>query len=276
MRKLLLLAGLFLAFHTAPAVANGKQETSCGGPETPCVLESGRSYHLRIPDGWDGVSPLPVMLYFHGWKRQGAQPAKSSRVGAATAKRGVLLVAPNGQNRTWNFWSADTEDVGFAQDVLADAARRFPIDRDRIFVSGYSFGSAMAWRYACQKGGHVAALLAVAGSLRRVTACPQAPGEVRHVHGLKDTVMDFPMGPGGDTTHPVAFWRKTFGCGEGGRPGEWTPADETGLLTFERISWEDCPGGTVHLDLHPRGHFIPRGWIARQLDEILGLEPSFP
>lgn len=245
----------------------------CGPAELPCVLEDGRSYHTRVPDGWDGVSPLPVMLYFHGWKRQGTQPVRSERVGDATRRRGVLLVAPNGANRTWNFWSSETPDVSFAKAVLEDVARHYPVDRDQIFVSGYSFGSAMAWRYACDRGNELAALIAVAGSLRQIVRCPQAPRQVRHVHGLKDTVMDFPMGPGGDTTHPVAHWRQIYACGDAERSGAWHATQD---LNFERISWENCATGAVYLDLHPRGHFIPKGWIARQLDELLGRPPTFP
>ena len=118
----------------------------------------------------------------------------------------------------------------------------------------------------------MAALLAVAGTLRQTEDCATAPAEVRHVHGLADTVMDFPMGPGGDTTYPVALWRAAYGCGGGEAQGAWQQRE---FLTFERISWE-CATGRVTLDLHPGGHFIPHGWFARQLDELLGLPNSYP
>ena len=56
--------------------------------------------------------------------------------------------------------------------VLEDVAKRYPIDPERIYVSGYSFGGAMAWRYVCQSGNDVAALLAVAGSIRQTEDLP--------------------------------------------------------------------------------------------------------
>ena len=40
--------------------------------------------------------------------------------------------------------------------------------------------------------------------------------------------------------------------------------------------WNDCSAGRVSLDIHPGGHFIPHGWIARQLDELLDLPFSYP
>ena len=132
----------------------------------------------------------------------------------------------------------------------------------------------MAWRYVCEHGNGVSALLAVSGTLRQAEECPQGPTEVRHVHGLADTVMDFPMGPGGDETYPVALWRTQFDCNTAHNAGRWQAVD---FLQFRRTIWGDCADGhKVTLDLHKGGHFIPHGWIARQLDEILGLVPSYP
>ena len=45
---------------------------------------------------------------------------RHDRIVSATAKRGVLLVAPNGANRTWDFWRAGSPDVAFARAVLDD------------------------------------------------------------------------------------------------------------------------------------------------------------
>lgn len=143
----------------------------CHG-ETPCELGD-RSYHVMEPEGWDGASPLPVLLHFHGWSRTGRHAQHSNRVGASAKRRGVLLVTPNGRRKTWDFWSAETEDVDFADAVLKDVAENYPVDAERIYVSGYSYGSAMAWRYVCHSGNDVAALLAVVSTLNRVRIAPK-------------------------------------------------------------------------------------------------------
>lgn len=246
---------------------------TCEGP-VACPVGD-RSYHVKVPDGWDGETPMPVLLHFHGWARTGALPVNHQRISGHTRRRGVLLLAPNGRNKTWDFWNGRGRDVDFAAAVIEDAAKRYPIDRSRIYVSGYSYGSAMAWRYACENGDGVAALLAISGTLDQYEDCAQKPREVRHVHGLKDNVLDFPFGPGGDTTYPVALWRDLLGCEDTAvEASSWSARE---FLSFSRSTWADCARGTqVILDVHGGGHFIPHGWIGWQLDQLMGRTPRYP
>lgn len=244
---------------------------ACTG-EVPCPLGE-RSYHVREPDGWNGTDPLPVLLHLHGWARQGTLIVQHQRISGATRRRGVLLVAPNGQRKTWDFWRDGGPDTVFARAVLEDVKARYPVIEDKVFVSGYSYGSLMAWRFVCEDGADIAALLAIAGALPQETVCAEAPREVRQVYGLKDGVLPFPFGPDEDTAHPVRLWRNAFGCGAATPGGDWQQVD---FLTLTRTVWDDCARGRVTLDLHPGGHFIPHGWIARQLDELLGLPISYP
>lgn len=265
-------AAVLAALLLAPAaVAQSAQPEGCAA-QVPCPLGD-RSYHLLPPDDWDGVTPLPVLLHFHGWGRQGTLIVKHGRIAGATRPRGVLLLAPNGLGKTWDFWRPESPDSAFAAAVIEDAAARFPIDRDRIFVSGYSYGSAMAWRFACDKGADVRALLAVSGTLDQRESCDTAPDEIRHVHGTRDTVMAFPFGPDGDTTYPVALWRQHHGCSNPSGTATYATTEKD---RFERVIWGECSTGRVVLDVHKRGHFIPRGWFAYQLDELLSSSADSP
>lgn len=264
----MLIRFLLFILLAAPALA---AERECHD-EIPCQLGD-RSYHVREPDGWDGKSPLPVLMHFHGWMRTGALPVKHQRISGATRRRGVLLIAPNGNGKSWDFWRPGTNDVDFARAVLEDVKARYPVDEQRVFVSGYSWGANMAWRFVCEDGADVSALLAISGTLDQNENCPTAPREVREVYGLSDTVLDYPYGPDGDDSYPVALWRNKFNCGVVSSSGDWNAVS---WLTFDRREWNDCETGRVTLDIHPAGHLIPRGWIARQLDELLGREPGYP
>jgi polyhydroxybutyrate depolymerase len=264
-----------LVLWAGSAAAVGPTHRSCQ-LDVPCDVGA-RSYHVKEPDGWDGTSPLPVLIHFHGWQRTGALPVQHQRISGATRRRGVLLIAPNGNRKTWNMWSPDTDDVDFAEAVLDDVEKRYPIDTGNIFLSGYSYGSIMAWRVACDRGTrmNVRALLGISGTISQTEDCPEAPQEVRHVHGVKDTVLRFPFGPEGDPTYPVQLWRDRLGCSDiGDETRDWSVVS---FLTLSRTEWTDCTNGTkVALDVHPGGHFIPHGWIGRQLDELLERTPTYP
>lgn len=271
-RFFLILATLVLG--TASFAQTNPDSILSGNPchgQTACKL-GGREYHVKEPDGWDGVSPLPVLLHFHGWGRSGAGPVFNGRISGATRRRGVLLVAPTGRNNTWDFRSTGSADIDFANAVMADVATRYPLDPDYIMVSGYSYGGLMAWRYACESGADLRAAMSISATLFTSGTCPQGPAEFREVYGLRDTVLSFPYGPNGDTTFPVGFWRDHYGCVTAPVTQDYTI---TGNRTFARSTW-GCGANAVTLDVHPGGHLIPRGWIGRQLDELLDRAPTYP
>ncbi len=256
-----------LAFIPAQSASAQTEASTACALEIPCRIGE-RSYHARIPDGWDGKTPLPVLMHFHGWGRQGPLIMKHTRIAGATRKLGVLLLAPNGQGRSWQFWTPDTQDVPFAESVLEDAAKRWPIDRSKIFVSGYSYGSAMAWRFACAQGNKVNTLLAISGTLPSQEETCNSPVNVRHVHGTRDTVMDMPIGDDGDVTYAVKLWRDRNFCKDTSPTKQsWRALQR---LSFNRHTWNKCESGkSVILDVHKRGHFIPRQWIKTQLEQLL-------
>ncbi len=275
-RRMRFLFCLIALCWALPAAAMGPWQRDTCHLDVPCVLDD-RSYHVKEPDDWDGTSPMPVLIHFHGWQRTGALPVQHQRISGATRRRGVLLIAPNGIRKTWDMWYPETDDVQFAVDVLANVMARYPIDPDNIFLSGYSYGSIMAWRVACDRGQemNVRALLGISGTISQSEDCAQYPQEARHVHGLKDNVLDFPYGPQGETDYPVSLWRNHLGCTDVATDTrDWSVVD---FLTLTRTEWGNCADGTkVTLDIHSGGHFIPHGWIGRQLDELLDRSPTYP
>lgn len=237
----------------------------CRKGKEACSLGD-RSYWILPPDNWDRKTPLPVMLYFHGWGRQGHVPVNHMHIGGATRKAGILLVAPDGLGKSWDFWRPGSRDTKYAMEVLADVARYFPIDENRLLVGGYSWGSSMAWRFSCEAGNKVHTLLGISGTLYDQTEqCDTGAVEIRHVHGLKDTVMEFPYGPDGSQTGPVRLWRRANGCpSKPSQTGNWQTRQK-----FTRYLWRKCTSGkSVTLDVHGGGHWIAKGWLARQFEEM--------
>ncbi|MEM7213944.1 MAG: polyhydroxybutyrate depolymerase [Pseudomonadota bacterium] len=269
--KAIVLVVSALAFSTSGLVKTaGAVNEDCIG-NIPCQLGD-RSYHVLPPDNWDGKSALPVLLHFHGWGRQGPVPVNHQHIGGAARKAGVLLIAPNGLGKSWAFWRAGSRDTDFAKEILKDVKKNYPVDLSRIYVSGYSWGSSMAWRFSCEAGNHVTVLLGISGTFYDQSEdCDTGPVEVRHVHGLKDTVMDFPYGPNGEETGPVRLWQRINGCtAEPTGNGSWETTQK-----FTHYVWENCSSGkSIRLDVHGGGHWIAKGWLAKQLEELVGEETS--
>ena len=97
-RRMIAAAAFAAALSGALAtIGDAAPADSCAAGNAPCKLGD-RSYHLRVPDGWDGETPLPVLLHFHGWGRQGDVSVRHRHVGAAADMAGVLLIAPNGRS----------------------------------------------------------------------------------------------------------------------------------------------------------------------------------
>ncbi|MGI9353127.1 MAG: alpha/beta hydrolase family esterase [Rhizobiaceae bacterium] len=266
---LLLIATNLLLIGTDNIKVTAAEQPCIG--DTPCPLGD-RSYHVLPPDNWDGKTRLPVLLYFHGWGRQGPVPLNHKHIGGATRKTGVLLIAPNGLGKSWDFWRPGSRDTEFAKEVLADVEESYPLDRSKLFVSGYSWGSSMAWRFSCEAGDQVSVLLGISGTFYdQNEECKTGPVEVRHVHGLTDTVMDFPYGPNGEETGPVHLWARTNGCG----PDPDEKSSWKARQTFTHYAWKDCKSGkSISLDVHGGGHWIAKHWMAKQLKELLNRKSS--
>ena len=97
-RRFFAAMGFWLLAALAPAAAN-----ACGF-ESPCEVDAG-FYLRRLPAGWDGRSPLPVVVFYHGY-------------GAATSVYGSGLTA-----NIKILLSGDNTLIGTAYNVLADGSR---------------------------------------------------------------------------------------------------------------------------------------------------------
>lgn len=271
MRRLIVLLLLLCA---APATA---QQAPCG-PDAPCEIDAG-SYHLVTPDDWDGASPLPALIFYHGHRGSGAQVFRSSGLNRTFADAGYLLIAPNGPLREGQTFrsnparaTAPRDEVAFTLAILDDVAARLPLDRDRVFASGFSAGGSMAWLMACEAGAHLAGMVSVAGALRRPnpTECAGLTGlRILQVHGFADAQVPFEGRAIGDW-HQGSVWEALDRARV--RNGCRSQPDEIMLTeSFRLRDWSaSCDGGRVRLAVHDGGHGLPRGWTDLARDFLEG------
>lgn len=182
-----------------------------------------RAFDLDLPADWDGASPLPLVVVFHGGggRRESAETvscpdgdrANPLCLGQLARKAGFAVVRPDGVGtrparnvRTWNAgggrdgWTcvsggacrSGADDVGYVDALLTELRATVPIDPKRVYATGLSNGGAMSHRVACERPDVFAAVAPVAGTNQLSTSAPCAAAvPVLQVHGTSDPCWSY-------------------------------------------------------------------------------------
>ena len=238
------------------------------GADSPCALDKGYYLH-RLPAGWDGVSPLPLVMFFHGYGASAEEVMADAGLARAMSDIGALLVAPNGIDKGWSFGAGmprDRDDIAFTKAVLDDVEARLPIDRRRELATGFSIGGSMTWWLACHLPGRFTAFAPIAGAFWEPmpTSCEAGPVSIRHIHGLADKTVPmkgravgggkFKQGDVMESWHRRLDWD---GC-----PAKPDVEEARDGMTCSSWSAASCTSGhAMELCLHPGEHEIVPRWI---------------
>ena len=172
------------------------------------TLPGGRSYYLSAGSGWVGL-PRPLVIALHGAYQNPRTMQRLTGLTQYAESHGFSLVYGVGIGGRWNAGpqccavSDARNDVAYVRAVIADAERRTPVDRSRVYVVGFSNGGMLAVRAACELP-EVTAAATVSGPL--LVPCKR-PIRLWHLHGTADLTV--PVGGG------VGFEGRKF-------PSSWT------------------------------------------------------
>jgi poly(3-hydroxybutyrate) depolymerase len=204
-----------------------------------------RRYILRLPPGYDGKKPWPVIFAFHG---AGNQDATTFDTGfgfkAANGSKAVLvfgeaLPRPQGGRS----WMIDTAANMAFMDALVDWLKsNVCIDVSRLFATGQSSGGYFSQTLGCQRGHVFRAVAPSSGGWRDFVNCMGNPG-VWMSHGKTDT------GTAADVAKAKAFWLERKMCS----PTNPTPTDPSPCVAYsgclDKVPFVFCE--------HPGGHPWP-------------------
>lgn len=215
----------------AATIGNGTEDAASEGG----VL-AGRPYTLVVPSSYDASKPTPFLFMMHGYPATAAAEEHYMGLTATAQTHGFLYAYADGTldskgNRFWNATDAccnfdhlAVDDVAYIDAVLADVSTKYNVDAKRVFLLGHSNGGFMAHRYACDRGGNVAAIVSLAGAVwNDPSLCsPSSPVAIAEVHGDEDAVIAYDGGTttdslGANYTYPsahqtVATWATKDGC----------------------------------------------------------------
>jgi phospholipase/carboxylesterase len=170
---------------TSPSSVTGMQKLNLG---------TGRDGLLYVPASYQ--APAPLILMLHGSGDSGE--IIMSKVRSVADRIGAIVVAPDARDFTWDMTvggSGDPnsierfgEDVKFIDEALRQTFKRYPIDRKRIAIGGFSDGGSYALSLGLMNGDlftHVVAFSPGFMRLRSTTGHPQ----VFLAHGTSDDVL---------------------------------------------------------------------------------------
>lgn len=187
-----------------------------GGSARVCTVSPGRRYLLFEPRDL-GSEPTAVVIGLHGVGGGAANPqtmAEASRLDRVAARERFVAVYAEGEGGAWD----ERGDIAYFEQVLDHLSRRRPIDPARVHAIGWSAGSFMVHRLACELSDRFTAVAALHATLRG-RCKPSRPVSVLQIVGTDDGVL--PVGGGttalGDRMPSVAGgiarWRRLDGCG---------------------------------------------------------------
>jgi polyhydroxybutyrate depolymerase len=201
-----------------------------------------RTYLVHVPPGDRPETPVPLVVVLHGAFDTAEGMEKSSGFSLLADRERFIVLYPNGMGilgflQHWNAGHCcgkaagdQLDDVGFVAATIEDVSARFKVDRDRIYMVGFSNGGMLAFRFAAERGDLLAAVAPLAASIGGTPSgeVPEwrIPDPVRRIpiivfHGLSDDRVPYAGGGnrvkgGGRTYWPVEesvkFWVTRNGC----------------------------------------------------------------
>ncbi|HKY92741.1 MAG TPA: alpha/beta fold hydrolase, partial [Nevskiaceae bacterium] len=175
------------------------------------------------------VTPAPAIVLLHYLDGTVEPMANLVAAGVLAREFGTYVIMPQAYNGAWNQNPTavnQVNDVGFIDHVIDDAVERFNLDPKRIYIAGYSNGGFMAVRYACAHPAKVAAVTAIAATIRASvsTSCSiPMTMPVMMMHGTQDeqipydgssTTVTNPLLGNNNLSAPDAaqYWADVNGC----------------------------------------------------------------
>jgi dienelactone hydrolase len=147
----------------------------------------GWPYVVYLPEDYRGDQPFPLLVYMSG----GEGRALTGLGGAHEAfeRTGYIVLMPQASDLWWTQRSLEIVSA-----LLEETLRRFRIDADRVFVSGFSNGGSGTYHFATLLRDRFAAAVSLEGAGTSV-ALDAGPASNLHdlpflfVHGDRDEVV---------------------------------------------------------------------------------------
>lgn len=152
------------------------------------VGTSTRNMLVYAPANLEQNSPL--LLSLHGMNQDIAYQQNQTKWELVAKENGFVVVYPAGINNSWDI--GGTRDIDFILAIIDEMYNRYGIDRDRVYLSGFSMGGMMTYHAATKIADKIAAFAPVSGYLMGgPNTNSSRPIPIIHTHGTSDDVVGY-------------------------------------------------------------------------------------
>lgn len=254
-----------------------------------------RSYTVHLPPRYGNAASLPLVVNFHGGGSNSNGHQEITQMNPAADAAGYIVVYPQGLGPAIKGVTAGSfhvapgccgragkvkaDDVGFVSKILDEMRKKgIRYDAKRVYATGFSNGSMLTFRLACELSSKIAAIAPVSGQGIFPDCKPSRPVPVLYFHGTEDQCVPYEGGtcggclatviPGVDAKWQcpsapdyAATWAGLNGCSA-------TPQAFSARKGASCIRYASCrDGASVEFcTLQGGGHTWPNGTYGPQCD----------
>lgn len=178
--NILLLATLFILVNTA----NAQLDTIYNQGEY-------RTFIVHEPMGYSPSKQYPLVLNLHGLSSSATFQQNYTQFDDVADSLGFIVVYPNGTRNSWT--TIGNSDVDFLSS-LVDSIRAEYSTSNCLFVTGFSQGGFMTYKFANNTSHAITAIAVGSGNMsfalqNASSSAPQVP--IMHFHGTEDNIVSY-------------------------------------------------------------------------------------
>ena len=175
------------------------------------VNGTNRSYNVYAPKNLGENRPL--LIFCHGYNQDANWMQNSEFKNDKVSMEAVcdtakfVVVFPNGIDRAWD--TSGDRDINFIKAIIDKMATQYKIDRNRVYLGGFSMGGMLTYHAMNKIPDLIAAFCPVSGyPMGGATANAKTrPIPILHIHGTGDDVCGF-----SGAQPALNVWIKHNGC----------------------------------------------------------------
>ena len=175
-------------------------------PENSIIVEDRkRYYNIRLPKDYKRESYYPIIYILHGAEGNGEIMEILSGFTYYADIKKYIIVYPYGTGKSeWKnlYWNADgccgislenkINDVEFIKLLHSYLLKKINIDKNLVFITGYSNGAMMGLKIACQIPNTFKGVASVSGTIFDLDNCStENPISILFINGREDKIVRY-------------------------------------------------------------------------------------